>query len=456
MSNQPLFTPYRMGDLDLPNRIVMAPLTRMRAHSHDHVPTVLQAEYYAQRASAGLIIAEATAISPEGFGWADTPGLWTKEQVRGWRRVTDPVHAAGGRIIPQLWHTGAISHPELLDGAQPVSASNVDPDQISVTRTGRKPTVTPRPLTKQEIQVTVADFARAARNAMESGFDGVQILANYLYLISQFLNATTNLRSDEYGGSLENRSRFLFEVVESVFGEVDAQRVGIKISPMHEGGAFQANDETLPVAEYAIEKLNSYNLSHLLLMGNTTDFSGTPLEKLADDGMFRHFRPIYKGTLIANVKMDRDRGIALSRKVWQIWWRSALLTSQIRTWFRGLPRMPLLPRWIGKPCMPRGRTAIPITQPTNHPNTSPGAEYAKDNTRTEQGDRSRSLRHSLQQTRLRGSRTLLVAEVHPAQRAGSAKDCSLWSARRQKRCATKTNSSSQKAITSSRMGVSLG
>ena len=308
MSNQPLFTPYRMGDLDLPNRIVMAPLTRMRAQSHDHVPTPLQAEYYAQRASAGLIITEATAISPEGFGWADTPGLWTEEQVRGWRRVTDAVHAAGGRMIAQLWHTGAISHPELQDGAQPVSASSVDPGQLSFTRTGRKPTVTPRSLTKQEIQVTVADFARAARNAMEAGFDGVQILANYLYLISQFLNATTNLRKDEYGGSLENRSRFLFEVVESVLGEVDAQRVGVKISPMHEGGAFQANDETLPVTEYAIRKLSNYNLSHLLLMGNTTDFSGTPLEKLAGDGMFQHFRPLFNGTLIANVKMDRDRG----------------------------------------------------------------------------------------------------------------------------------------------------
>jgi N-ethylmaleimide reductase len=177
-----------------------------------------------------------------------------------------------------------------------------------VTPTGRKPTVTPRPLTKEEIQVTVADFARAARNAMEAGFDGVQILANYLYLISQFLNATTNLRKDEYGGSLENRSRFLFEVVESVLSEVDAQRVGVKISPMHEGAAFQANDETLPVTEYAIQKLSTYELSHLLLMGNTTDFTGTPLEKLADDGMFRHFRPLYKGTLITNVKMDRDRG----------------------------------------------------------------------------------------------------------------------------------------------------
>src|SRR6202045_3614124 len=126
MSNQPLFTPYRMGDLDLPNRIVMAPLTRMRAQSQDHVPTTLQAEDYAQRASAGLIITEATAISPEGFGWADTPGLWTDEQVRGWRRVTDAVHAAGGRIISQLWHTGAISHPELLAGAQPVNSQEVE------------------------------------------------------------------------------------------------------------------------------------------------------------------------------------------------------------------------------------------------------------------------------------------------------------------------------------------
>ncbi|MGC1782295.1 MAG: alkene reductase [Acidobacteriaceae bacterium] len=306
--SQPLLSPYRMGDLDLPNRVIMAPLTRMRANPDDHVPTILQAEYYAQRASAGLIIAEATAISPEAFGWADTPGLWSGEQIRGWRRVTDAVHAVGGRIIAQLWHTGAMSHPELRNGLQPVSASDVDPLQVSVTRTGRKPTVTPRPLTRREIQITVTDFGRAARNALVAGFDGVQILANYLYLISQFLNATTNLRKDEYGGSLENRSRFLFEVVEAVLNEVDAKRVGVKISPMHEGGAFAANDETLPITEHAIRKLSTYNLSHLLLMGSSTDFSGTPLEKLADDGMFRHFRPLYKGTLIANVNMDRERG----------------------------------------------------------------------------------------------------------------------------------------------------
>jgi N-ethylmaleimide reductase len=307
-SSEPILTPYRMGELDLPNRVIMAPLTRMRANPDDHVPTMLQAEYYAQRASAGLIIAEATAISPEGFGWADTPGLWSEEQVRGWGRITDAVHTAGGRIIAQLWHSGAISHPELRNGLQPVSASAVDPLQVSVTRTGRKPTVTPRPLTKNEIKATVADFGRAARNALVAGFDGVQILANYLYLISQFLNAATNFRNDEYGGSVENRSRLLFEVLETVLTEVDATRVGVKISPMHEGGAFAANDETLPITEHAIRKLNLYQLSHLLLMGNTTDFSGTPLEKLAEDGMFRHFRPLYKGTLIANVNMNRERG----------------------------------------------------------------------------------------------------------------------------------------------------
>src|ERR1700675_2810813 len=166
MSTQPLLTPIRMGNLLLPNRIVMAPLTRMRAGSSDHVPAAIQADYYAQRASAGLIVAEATAISPEGFGWADTPGLWSPQQIRGWRRVTEAVHARGGRIIAQLWHTGAISHPELRGGLRPLSASDVDPLQVSVTPTGRKPTVTPRPMTREEIRQTVADYARGAHHAM--------------------------------------------------------------------------------------------------------------------------------------------------------------------------------------------------------------------------------------------------------------------------------------------------
>jgi N-ethylmaleimide reductase len=308
MSVQPLFTAVRMGELHLPNRIVMAPLTRMRAGPIDHVPTALEAEYYAQRASAGLIVAEATAISPDGFGWADTPDLWSAEQVRGWRRVTNAVHAAGGRIIAQLWHTGAIAHPDLRGGTRPLSASDVNLLQESVTPTGRKPTVEPRPMSIEEIRQTVADYARAARNAMEAGFDGVQILANYLYLLAQFLNRTTNRRTDEYGGGIENRARILFEVVEAVLDEVDPSLVGVKISPMHEGGPMAAHDETLPMVEYAVRELSGYGLSHLLLMGNTTDFTGTPLESLMGDGMFRHLRPLFRGTLIANVNMTAARG----------------------------------------------------------------------------------------------------------------------------------------------------
>src|SRR6202163_1462790 len=199
MSTAPLFSRYRMGALDLPNRIVMAPLTRMRAGSVDHVPTALQAEYYAQRASAGLVFSETAATGGDGVGWARTPGLWSAEQVQGWRRVTDAVHAAGGRIIAQLWHTGAIAHPDVRGGAQPLSASDVDLLNESVTPSGRKPTVAPRPMTTAEIRQTVADYARAARNAMEAGFDGLEILAAYLYLIPQFLNRTTNRRTDEYG-----------------------------------------------------------------------------------------------------------------------------------------------------------------------------------------------------------------------------------------------------------------
>src|SRR5271170_6143345 len=227
----PLFTPYRMGDLDLPNRIVMAPLTRMRARSDDHVPTGFQAEYYAQRAAAGLIVTEGVAISPEGFGWADTPGLWTDEQVRGWGRVTSAVRAAGGHIVAQLWHTGAISHPDLIGGAVPLSASDVDPEYVSVTAAGRVPTVAPRSMTREEIRQTAVDYARAARNAMIAGFDGVQLQANYLYLLAQFLNKATNRRTDQYGGDIEGRARFLFEVVEAILDEVDPSRVGVKIGP---------------------------------------------------------------------------------------------------------------------------------------------------------------------------------------------------------------------------------
>ncbi len=307
MSAHPLLTPFRMGKITLKNRVVMAPLTRMRADNPENAPTDLHVDYYRQRASAGLIISEGIAISPQGYGWAGTPGLWSKAQLRGWQKVTDAVHEAGGRIVAQLWHTGAVSHPDLQDGRRPVAPSQVNVMHESVTPGGRVPTVDPRPMTLEEIDATVGDFAVAARNAMDVGFDGVQIQANYLYLIAQFLNKATNRRTDIYGGPLEGRARFLFDVVDAVLLGVDPGRVGVKIGPMHEGGPFAANDETLPVAEYAVRELEAYGLSHLLMMGALNDFSGTPLEHLAGDGMFEHFRPLFRGTFIANSNMDLDR-----------------------------------------------------------------------------------------------------------------------------------------------------
>jgi N-ethylmaleimide reductase len=305
---QPLFTPVQMGNLQLSNRIIMAPLTRMRAANSRRAPSELHAEYYAQRASAGLIIGECTEISPDAYGWADTPGLWSAEQVLGWRAVTEAVHQKGGLMYAQLWHTGAMSHPDFFDGALPMSASDVNPEQESVTPSGRKPTVVPRPMSKDEVRRTVAEFGTAAKNAREAGFDGVQIQANYLYLIAQFLNSATNLRQDEYGGSTVNRARFLFEIIETVLEQVEPDRVGIKVGPMHLSGPFAANADTLPGMEYVVKKLNDYDLAHLLLMGATTDFTGSPLERLAGDGMFQHFRPLYQGHLIANVEMTQERG----------------------------------------------------------------------------------------------------------------------------------------------------
>jgi N-ethylmaleimide reductase len=305
---KPLFTPVQMGSLELRNRIVMAPLTRMRATNPGHTPTELHADYYSQRASAGLIIGECTEVSPDAYGWADTPGLWSREQVREWRVITDAVHRKGGLMYAQLWHTGAMSHPDFFSGELPMSASAVNPEQESVTPAGRKPTVAPRPMSKAEIRQTVKDFGKAARNAMNAGFDGVQIQANYLYLIAQFLNSATNRRTDEYGGSTENRARILFQITEEVLQHVDSKRVGIKIGPMHLTGPFAAKPDTLPDIEYVIGRLNDYGLAHLLLMGATTEFSGSTIEHLAGDGMFRHFRPLYHGHIIANVEMTQERG----------------------------------------------------------------------------------------------------------------------------------------------------
>ncbi len=217
-----LFDPLQIGDLTLPNRIVMAPLTRLRAAEPEHVPNAVMAEYYAQRASAGLLISEGVPISEDGVGYQNVPGLWSDAQVAGWKQVTDAVHAAGGRIVAQLWHVGRISDPSLLNGRLPVAPSAIAAGgNVSLLRPQR-PFVVPRELTREEIRAVVADFGRAAANAKAAGFDGVTIHAANGYLLDQFLQDGSNSADDEYGGSIENRARIVLEVADAVTAVWDA------------------------------------------------------------------------------------------------------------------------------------------------------------------------------------------------------------------------------------------
>lgn len=228
-----LFEPLRAGDLTLRNRIVMAPLTRMHA-SPGRVPNDLMVEYYTQRAGAGMILTEATAVTPQGVGYADTPGLWTPEQVQGWRKVTSAVHRAGGLIVAQLWHVGRISDPMFLDGELPVAPSAIAArGHVSHVRPERA-YVTPRALETAEIPGVVEAYRHGAKMAMEAGFDGVEVHAANGYLLDQFLQDSTNHRTDAYGGSLENRARLLLEAVDACISVWGAGRVGVHLSPRGE------------------------------------------------------------------------------------------------------------------------------------------------------------------------------------------------------------------------------
>lgn len=225
-----LLDPLTVGKWQLPNRVIMAPLTRCRA-SEGRVPNALMAEYYAQRASAGLILSEATSVSPMGVGYPDTPGIWSDEQVEGWKLVTNAVHKAGGRIILQLWHVGRISDPIYLNGAQPVAPSAITPaGTVSLVRP-QKAFVTPRALETHEIPGIVAEYFRGAENALAAGFDGVEIHGANGYLPDQFLQDSTNKRTDEYGGPIENRARFLLEITDAAISVWGADHVGVHIAP---------------------------------------------------------------------------------------------------------------------------------------------------------------------------------------------------------------------------------
>nr|WP_290224746.1 alkene reductase [Trichocoleus desertorum] len=308
-ANVDLLSSVKLGPYELPNRLVMAPLTRNRAGAGD-VPGALNATYYAQRASAGLIVSEASQVSPQGLGYPSTPGIYSPEQVAGWRLITEAVHAKGGRIFLQLWHVGRISHPSLQpDGALPVAPSAIAPAGEAATYEGMKPFVTPRALESHEIPGIVEQYRQGAQNALEAGFDGVEIHAANGYLIDQFLRDGTNHRTDEYGGSIENRARFLLEVTEAVVSVWGGDRVGVRLAP---SGSFNDMSDSDPVAtfSYVAEALNRFNLAYLHIVEPRADdnfTAGTPASRLTTG----YFRSIFKGTLIAAGGFDRESGNAV-------------------------------------------------------------------------------------------------------------------------------------------------
>ncbi|MFM0484790.1 alkene reductase [Paraburkholderia strydomiana] len=258
-----LFDPIRVGAIEAPNRIFMAPMTRARG-TRNHVPTTIMVEYYSQRASAGLIISEAIGISQQGLGWPYATGLWSADQVAGWRAITDAVHRAEGRIIAQLWHMGRTVHPSFLEGAQPLSASGTTAPGHAHTYAGRQSYVAGRPMRADEVPALLSDFRHATRNALNAGFDGVQIHAANGYLIDEFLRDGTNFRDDAYGGSITNRIRLLREVTEAVADIAGPDRTGVRLSPNGtDQGVRDSNPE--PVFVAAAQALSQIGIAHLEL-----------------------------------------------------------------------------------------------------------------------------------------------------------------------------------------------
>jgi N-ethylmaleimide reductase len=308
MPTPDLFSPFQLGPLTLPNRAVMAPMTRNRA-GPGNVPGELNAAYYAQRASAGLIVSEATQVSPQGLGYPGTPGIHSTEQVAGWKLVTDAVHRAGGRMFLQLWHVGRISHPSLQPGGSvPVAPSAIAPAGQAWTFDGMKPYVTPHALDAAEIAGIVEDFRRGARNAQQAGFDGVELHGANGYLVDQFLRDGANRRTDRYGGSAQNRARFLFEVTQAVVGEWGGARVGVRLSPTN---PYNDIADSNPAATFAtaIDALAPFGLAYVHIVEPA---AGDPLAagEMPD---IKFFRNLWRGPLMGNKGYDLARANAVVR-----------------------------------------------------------------------------------------------------------------------------------------------
>ncbi|MDW7712321.1 MAG: alkene reductase [Deferrisomatales bacterium] len=301
-----LFEPCVCGPLTLPNRVVMAPMTRNRAGA-GNVPQPLNAEYYTQRATAGLIVTEATQVSPQGVGYPDTPGIHSTAQVEGWRHVTDAVHGAGGHIFLQLWHVGRISHPSLQPGGGlPVAPSAVAPAGEVMTYQGPQPFVTPRALETDELPGIVEQFRLGAANARRAGFDGVEVHGANGYLLDQFLRDGTNRRTDSYGGNVENRTRLLVEVVEAVCGAWEPGRVGVRLSPLNTFNSMcDANPEV--TFRYAAGALRAFGLAYLHVVEASIGPEGVAPQPFD----YRGLKQAFGGVYMANGGYTRQRADAV-------------------------------------------------------------------------------------------------------------------------------------------------
>ena len=291
-------------DLPLTNRVVMAPMTRSRANNKGNVPTNdLHGLYYEQRASAGLIITEGSQVSERAVGYINTPGIHSQEQVEGWKKVTERVHAKGGKIFIQLWHVGRISHPDFHNGDLPLAPSALNANVTVYTPEGEKDTVTPKAMSKEDINQTIEDFKNAASNAIKAGFDGVEIHSSNGYLFHQFFNKSSNVRDDEYGGNIENRARFFFEVLDAVKEAIPEKKIGVRFNPsLHGIFGMEMDEETIPTFEYIMKRLNDYKLAYVHLSEPFNDGSEV---KYAVQNIAEHFRPIYNSTIIINSGFDQ-------------------------------------------------------------------------------------------------------------------------------------------------------
>ena len=305
-----LFEPYDLSGTIMQNRVVMAPLTRRRAMPPDLAPNDLIVEYYRQRASAGLIISEGSQISPEAYGYTGSPGCYTDAQIEGWKKATKSVHDEGGKIFLQLWHVGPFSHRLLQPGQnRPLAPSTVTPPGQVLTPEGRLDYEAPRAMTVDEIHKTVQDFERAARMAIIAGFDGVEIHGAHAYIIDQFIMDATNQRTDEFGGSIENRSRFLFMVIDEILKYVPAEKVGLRLSPKgYRPGLYDSDPEK--TYGYIIEKLNDYDLAYLHLSEMME-----PAERIAnpEKSFVPFYRRLYNGTLLSCGGHSRESGERMLR-----------------------------------------------------------------------------------------------------------------------------------------------